>query len=315
MDYKQKYEEALERAKYLKENTDSVGAKDISYTFEQIFPELKESEDEKIRKELIERFKWELKGAEEQDAAGCSRQKDIAMFKQGIAWLEKQGKKNHVEYNIYNAKKGDILSYKNIVLIVDSIGTFEGRTIINSWYFADSKKFYGKGTSECDRWDAENFQPASKLEKNYLFKMMKESGYEWDADNKELKKIEHPAWSKDDEKMYESILTDTVQENTLDNRQIHWIRSLKDRVQPQYKQELNDEYQSMIDDIISLIQDAPGCLESDKEKMIDWLKSPKPHWKPTKEQMEALKCSYKSYIIDGKERRTLESLYNDLKKL
>lgn len=44
----------------------------------------------------------------------------------------------------------------------------------------------------------------------------------------------------------------------------------------------------MIDDIISLIQDAPGCLESDKEKMIDWLKSLK-RWKPSKEQLEALK--------------------------
>ena len=39
-DYKQKYEEALARAKYLKENTDGIGALDVSACFEKIFPEL-----------------------------------------------------------------------------------------------------------------------------------------------------------------------------------------------------------------------------------------------------------------------------------
>jgi len=45
------------RAKFLKENCDSVNAKDISSLFEEIFPELRESEDEKIRKWLIEKVK------------------------------------------------------------------------------------------------------------------------------------------------------------------------------------------------------------------------------------------------------------------
>jgi hypothetical protein len=54
MDYEKEYKDALERAKYLKENTDSVGAKDISYLFEYIFPVLKESEEEKIKNRLIE---------------------------------------------------------------------------------------------------------------------------------------------------------------------------------------------------------------------------------------------------------------------
>lgn len=38
MDYEKAYKEALERAKYLKKNTDSVGALDISTCFEEIFP-------------------------------------------------------------------------------------------------------------------------------------------------------------------------------------------------------------------------------------------------------------------------------------
>lgn len=52
--WKEKYEQSLDRAKFLKENCDSVNAKDISSLFEEIFSELRESEGEKIRKELID---------------------------------------------------------------------------------------------------------------------------------------------------------------------------------------------------------------------------------------------------------------------
>ena len=47
MDYEEKYKEALSRAKKL------YGKYCINNVLESIFPELKESEDEKIRKELI----------------------------------------------------------------------------------------------------------------------------------------------------------------------------------------------------------------------------------------------------------------------
>lgn len=86
MNYEEKYNNAIESIKRIYNQADSYGRE----LMEKEFPELRESEDERIRKELIERFNWELKGAEEQDATGCSRQKDIAMFKRGIAWLEKQ---------------------------------------------------------------------------------------------------------------------------------------------------------------------------------------------------------------------------------
>ena len=94
MNYEEKYNEALKAMKDLYNKMKYLSSTDAlltSQTIEKAFPELRESENERIRKELIERFNWELKGAEEQDAAGCSRQKDIAMFKRGLAWLEKQG--------------------------------------------------------------------------------------------------------------------------------------------------------------------------------------------------------------------------------
>jgi hypothetical protein len=85
MDYKEKYEIALERAKSL------VGTKEIDKTdFEYIFPELRESEDEEKRKRVIECLKLSLKGAEDQNDAGCDRTRDIDALKWGIAYLEKQ---------------------------------------------------------------------------------------------------------------------------------------------------------------------------------------------------------------------------------
>ena len=83
MDYNEKYKRALERAKKLYEQgtiTESLG---------YVFPELQESEDEKIRKELIEHIK-------------ANKEADYVLFKKFspddvIAWLEKQGEKKLIE--------------------------------------------------------------------------------------------------------------------------------------------------------------------------------------------------------------------------
>ena len=69
----QRYDEALEKAKRLYEKGT------ITESLCHIFPELKESEDEKIRKELIDIFKGKTSYTSEEDA------------KRYIAWLEKQG--------------------------------------------------------------------------------------------------------------------------------------------------------------------------------------------------------------------------------
>ena len=153
-------------------------------------------EDEKIRKELIE-FLCELSKLGKNTNFDRWSKADCANW---LAWLEKQCEQKPSEWSVFDAKKGDILSVDNCVLIVDSVGTFEEKPIIESWYCADSNKFYGKGTSMPDRWNIEGMKPSSPIEKNYLFKMMKEAGYEWDADKKELNNIEQkPAeWSEED---------------------------------------------------------------------------------------------------------------------
>ena len=77
MDYEKKYKEALERAKKLYEQGT------ITESLSNVFPELIESENERIRKELIKYLK---EGVEGYIPAG-----DRSDYQRWLAWLEKQG--------------------------------------------------------------------------------------------------------------------------------------------------------------------------------------------------------------------------------
>lgn len=77
------YDEALERARGLYEFYKD--GKTRGQQFIDIFPELAESEDERIRKELIFYFQEEI--------PQCSIQEHADKMKEFIAWLEKQGEK------------------------------------------------------------------------------------------------------------------------------------------------------------------------------------------------------------------------------
>ena len=75
------YDEALERAKAINDEKD-VDVESGTTICEYIFPELKESEDEKIRKEIISILRntyW---------TSNRNR------FNELVAWLEKQGDKD-----------------------------------------------------------------------------------------------------------------------------------------------------------------------------------------------------------------------------
>lgn len=80
MDYEKKYKEALERARQFSEKPYLEDSKGI---VDYIFPELKESEDEKIRKSLIDMLK-----------------NDEKCYLEEIAWLEKQGEQKPAEWSV-----------------------------------------------------------------------------------------------------------------------------------------------------------------------------------------------------------------------
>lgn len=84
----ERYDEALRRARKLKEDPTSVfyeySPSEGDTIVDYIFPELKESEDEMIRKEILDCFR-----AMKQQ--GCFPSKHKEQYDSWIAWLEKQG--------------------------------------------------------------------------------------------------------------------------------------------------------------------------------------------------------------------------------
>jgi len=107
MDYEKKYKEALERAKVIYQGSYKPDtAATIAETLQNVFPELKEEyEDEKIRKELIDFFQDWHKIKPSRLSVNVS---DI------LAWLEKQGEQNLVNFEEAEKEKSDFVSGKFI---------------------------------------------------------------------------------------------------------------------------------------------------------------------------------------------------------
>lgn len=224
------YDEALKKASAAHKDED----RHLKATLERIFPELKEDDDERIKKAIIEFFE------SEDDNTTCSlvQKKDI------IAWLEKQGKnstdKNKPKFNVgdwvvnkfgdswhidsldkkdyqvsdgkgnYNyfpiskqdemhlwtiqdAKDGDIICYKDeISLYKNEIENYNKQetTFGGFTYYCcyDGKSFITNSFYTLIEQDKIDIYPATKEQRDTLMKAMNNAGYEWDAENKELKK-------------------------------------------------------------------------------------------------------------------------------
>jgi len=87
MDYEKKYNEALERAKAYHRNELAGSRKEMT---EYIFPELRESEDERIRKAIVS-LVYEMKGTYQSFAK-------VELDKM-VAWLEKQKEQKPAEWS------------------------------------------------------------------------------------------------------------------------------------------------------------------------------------------------------------------------
>ena len=227
--YEQKYKEALDWMQSLYSGLHGATKEDA----EHYFPELKEDNDERIRKGLIKAVSGILKG---NTLYGTDVTREEA-----LAWLEKQGEKKltdkvepkfhegdfivndycsgkvieitndaylldtgqgipfSCEHNAHlwtlkDAKDGDVLVCKGN--IKDSNGIkYERICLFNS--LGNDFFTLTKTSNYVEEYDIDvnidypdNTIPATKEQKEILFMAMKEAGYEWDADKKELKKIE-----------------------------------------------------------------------------------------------------------------------------
>ena len=87
MNYEKAYKEARDRAKKLKEISQKAA---VQNACDYIFPELKETDDQKMRKEIVNFLRREQDYLQESRLAEpCSPQYRFII--DAIAWLEKQG--------------------------------------------------------------------------------------------------------------------------------------------------------------------------------------------------------------------------------
>ena len=160
-------------------------------------------------------------------------------------------------WSIQDAKDGDIIYIKRHKNNSEWLLIFKEIKIQNNLidvydYYAYSittNNTYHQGF--CGLWglllDDEIVCPATKEQCNLLFAKMKEEGYEWDAEKKDLKKIsqKYPltpdeciksAWSEEDENVLEAI-TYIVKDSgyshfmgVLNETMVDWLKSLKERI-------------------------------------------------------------------------------------
>ena len=279
------YDKALERAKQVRKYSSDLA--EIK-RMEEIFPELCESEDEKIRKNI----KVALMSVEEELADFYSTHHTSQ--EEFLAWLEKQGENSSNKIPIWKHWKDGIAGNgegKPIYLIKDG-GAYRISSVLGSEcdYIKlselDNLMLEKQKLTECIKFNNEFENQVSNLlasvlngehEYNESFvKYVAQSllGY---AKN-ELKPVE---WSEEDEYM----LNETIQH-------------LEELIRIDKAKHL-------------------GCDVQYYQRDIDWLKSIKQRhvWKPTEKQMVALHdMNLTGNISYAGQGQALIELYNDLKK-
>ena len=323
------YDEALERAKkwYNAPNIDKM----LTYgnrIIEEIFPELSESRDERIRKEIISAIKEDWPGHTD-----------------WIAWLEKQAQMpvDKVEPKF---KVGQTIIYKGTENIAPQKMTISD--IVKGQYWDDNCCIVP--ISDQDNWELVEQKPAwsekyiaDVFEKVGLAKIVREQSNDnltiaLQSAMIELSKFTpqpKQKWSEEDETKIKSIIA--LLKNpavcTMDGNKgiidasIKYLKSLKYRVQPQPKQEWSEEDEEMLKSIIALCDEKmkSTLYQSAIDHAIDaknWLKDliervqSQSQLKPSDEQMKALDIAIRCGIQLGSwEEKALKLLKEQLFKL
>lgn len=327
--YEKKYKKALEVAKR-KLCFDKAGMVD-SFTpndIYEMFPELKESDDERIRKWCISHFKGCINVIKDND-----EYKEYLSNKV-IAWLEKQG--IQPRYNI-----GDVICDKSCTTLnKETQSNMEIVDIKNGMYICDKGSFpvsqqdeyvlVGKkidsklnDDSVSNELRTASFAHAKKEILNHTFPNNEEfelaytfeEGAKWNAAQK-------PTWGeKHIADVFEKVgLAKIVREQSNDALTIAlqdaMIELSKVTLQPK-PTAWSDEDEEILNLIIARLQSHADVDFEEYSKEYDWLNSPKARstWKPSDEQMDVLLGEVTAWSKGCSKQKVLESLYDDLKKL
>lgn len=247
MDYKQKIKEYL--------NSDI----DVLYKnmLLNLFPELAESEDEKIRKKIIAFIK-------KRNRSGCDYDYD-----KWITWLEKQVSPD---------------------MVADAY--------LRGCNDTEKKRLGKRGEQKLAEWHREDEQNLNAC----LGYIPDEFLRRWLMDAIHTKYDKPTEWSEEDEINYNYALAACIYygeakgyaDTETHQKANNWLKSLKERVQPQAKQEWSEEDEGFLDSALWHIQNSitNGKIKAFVEcPLSTWLKSLKNRytWKPSDEQLKKLR--------------------------
>ena len=168
-------------------------------------------------------------------------------------------------WTIEDAKDGDVLVHNDCIFIF--MGIKDGIVKGICTELSDTMSNFGKPEYNND------YCPATKEQRDALMRVITDFGYEWDAEKKELKKIEQksekPKWSDDDEQ-YLLVCKNALSKYQVSNKWDADIISkwLDDKLkQGEQKPTWSEEDEKMVKDIIAAIDTLYP------HGMVNWLKS------------------------------------------
>ena len=256
--------EKKEAMKILKDFHDKSALFSVRTALDTVFPELKESEDERIRNEIIAILQYKYEKYPN-DPKYCNSP-------QWIAWLEKQGESDETKAKMFLINKG---------YPIDANGTFP--------------------TYE------------------EMYNIIKE-GFE---NQREQTLTE---WSEEDERTYRGLHNLIYSTPYCDSRKelSDFLDSLKNRLQSNLQQEWGKEDEKCIrlsTDIIDSALRAGFCVQLDRDRCVDWLKSlkdrvqPQKQWKPSEEYILVVESCMKEFDEGSIKWNLLKELLEQLKQL
>lgn len=288
MDYKEKYEMALEGIQeILSSGQDSIKMSTLQLRLQGIFPELAESEDERIRKEIVRFIQMEVE--------------DEIVGNKWLAWLGKKAEQKPAWKSSGEQMIEDIIDAE-----LDDVV----KCLINGmkFYYEDNEE----ATWGTDKWS---------MPVKHIIEVLEKQGKQKPAENKGMNLVEEEM-TPFQKKVFCIVDTAIEKEQGLSNICNELLALAKQEIE-QKPTTWSEGDEEMLNQVIGDIVKLAGpyvCYHKD----VDWLKSLKNKvgceancttmWKPTDEQMDALK----KVILCGAsvvECGELNNLYEDLKKL
>ena len=252
------YDRALEIAKaWYKLDNNDLSNDDL----ETLFPELKESEDERIRKELIV---W-LKNSEGQTLP-------IDRYNAALAWLEKQGEQKASYTTIVETGNGGINAL--VTRELSNSCDYEEKPVIKmkspEESLGISSKEYNDIVNDCLYGEQ---KPTNSYCQEHC-KGYQETGKCFaDGDCRDKREAERKsAWSEEDEVKINRIVACLENLNVADNdillKDVDWLKSLR----PQLQWKPSDEQMKALADALSLAKNCGEEIAFDLRTLHEQLK-------------------------------------------